>query len=300
MVGRFRLNWPASRAETGLGLRQPKNRAPPARQTAARWAWALDIEHQVGTLRPAHISRVSRKNSPCCAPRTGDQHRGALTGSILFHARCVQVKSHGQQHALALPQARQGFHFARLRGQQLGGHAVQAQPHGPRGCLSDELLAESIGAYKLHHRQALHIAQAVELVGDALHHFHLRGRQHLWLQRDFQRGQQWRKPVIQVIQTLEIVDHPLVGAQGAGGQRLTRGLVDLQQLPVAQRAFGRQRIPGGIVQKGQRQGKGGVRTSGIILGTPHAGGQSAYPAPSLRTRAAPRARNAITQSAEPA
>ena len=52
------------------------------------------------------------------------------------------------------------------------------------------------------------------------------------------------------------------------------GLIDLDQAPEAQRALGRERVPGRVVEERQREGEGRVGAAGIALGSRAEGGDA--------------------------
>ena len=72
-----------------------------------------------------------------------------------------------------------------------------------------------------------------------------------------------RQPGIQVIDAGQIMEDPLVDAQGAACQAAPR--LDVNQLPAAQRGFGRQSRPMRLWQHSQGQGKGRISPAGIAL-----------------------------------
>jgi hypothetical protein len=58
-----------------------------------------------------------------------------------------------------------------------------------------------------------------------------------------------------MIEALDRVGDPLVGAERTAGDGLDVALLDLNEPPVAQRLLRRERVPGRIVKERQREGK---------------------------------------------
>jgi len=86
------------------------------------------------------------------------------------------------------------------------------------------------------------------------------------------RQQERRQAVVQVVETFQIVDDPLVGGERARGQRLGGGLVDVEQPPAAQRSLGREHVPGRVLEQSEGEGEGRVGTGRIVLGVRAKGG----------------------------
>ena len=64
--------------------------------------------------------------------------------------------------------------------------------------------------------------------------------------------------VVELVEALDVVHDPLVGAQRAGHQRLRGPLVHLDQPPVPQRPLRGQSVPGRFGQDAERQGECGL------------------------------------------
>ncbi len=153
-------------------------------------------------------------------------------------------------------------------------------PQQRRDVPGDQTLAGGVRAGELGRGQASRGRRAAQLVGD------LFGRGALgWRERVLAavHGRQQRlEAVVEGVQPLQVMDDALIGAQGAGDERLRPRLIDFDQSPVTQRPVGRERLPGGFFQRGQRQPEGGMRPAGVVLG---AGAQPSQARVQLHPRA---------------
>jgi hypothetical protein len=193
----------------------------------------------------------------------------------------VEVERDRQQQRLPLPQPGQRLQLARLGRKEVSGQLVQVQAEGGRSVPGEGPLAGGLGAEQMDDRQAPP-ARLLQPAADPLDRGLLGGGQLAGPLGRLHGREQRGQAVVEVVEALEEVDHALVGAQRAGGERLGTGLVDLQQPPGAQGPLRGKRVPGGLVEQGQRQPEGRVRALGHSLG---AGAQGRNPCVQLRRRA---------------
>ena len=220
MSGRLRLNWAASCAGSA-GARSPSAiRTTPG---AARPAWVARYRARSPSPPGRSSRRAVEEDQPAgTAPRNGRSGAQGRPAQRTRSTSCrVDVQRDRQQQAFALPQSRQRFEFAAFAWQASAGNAVQLSGRASEAAApaTSRLLCRSRPAAGPRHRVRLpptacvpsacssaDTARAATAAAARAWHGH----------RDDQR----HEPVVEVVETLDVVDDALVGPQRAGGQRL--------------------------------------------------------------------------------
>ena len=184
----------------------------------------------------------------------------------------VNQEGDGAQQAFALPEHGQGFEFVEVGGQVLEWQPVEQAVQAGGGVLGHELLRIEVWSDELNDwdwvlRVALDLTQGC-FNGKVLTEWQL-GLRVAWAEWREQAGE----PVVQAVQAFDRVDDAFIGPQGAAGQGLAGGLVDLEQPVVTQRPVGGECIPAGFVfEQGHGERKGRVGPCRVVLGSGAQGG----------------------------
>ena len=224
------------------------------------------LAHIQGDIRPAqlvqHVARVQQDGAVAAIQELAQALAVLIRPLVAIQLAGIHEQRQWQQHALALPQARKILQVARACRQEGDRHAIQLQPLPAGNRARHQLLADRVRANQLHHARAAGPQRRAGLFHQRL----LRERQLAGRKTGLALCQHiGRQALIHLVQPFQQVDNALVGAQRGDGQRPVGQVGQFDQLPVTQRAVGREHIPTGALEDGQRQGEGGIGAGRVLV-----------------------------------